>query len=265
MLAKKQIDFYNENGYLHLKNALTSFDITQIRNEIPLCLNKSGIKVIREDNSTSIRSIMSYHDKNNLLNDYTRRNNILQVVKQITNREVYVSQSKINLKKGITGEKWDYHRGFTFWNLLDGMPNKNMISVFICLTDQSKDNGAVFVLEKSHKNVDLELIKEESSIIRAGVKKDTSSNLSIQIKQEYLDTYQKKYKKKYLLAKAGDVLLMHSCLLHASENNYTDNSRDLMITVYNPIDNLPTITNRPTYLCEKFDKNSIIKCVNELG
>ena len=82
--------------------------------------------------------------------------------------------------------------------------------------------------------------------------KDTSSDLSIQIKNDYLDVYESRFSRTYLTCNPGDLILMHPYLLHASSDNFSNESRDLMITVYNRIDNLPTLKNRPNYLCEPY-------------
>lgn len=251
-LQEENLNFYNEYGYLVLENVFTAEQIQEIRDAIPQCENHKGIEKIYEEDGETIRSIMSYHDKVPALDKYTRAPRVLAAVSSLIGPDVYVSQSKINLKKGEEmGKKWDYHRGLTFWNTLDGIPEGRMISVFICLTDQTEENGAVYVLEKSHLGIGLPELKEESDITY-NHKEDTAVNLSIQIKREKLDEYESAFVKKHLTAKAGDVLFMHPCLLHASENNKTAQSRDLMITVYNPTDNLPTKQDRPGYLNEPF-------------
>jgi len=150
------IERYFEDGILKFTNLLTSTQINIIRNEIDHFSKLDiGTKIFEKD-EVSIRSIMSYHNKNDILNYFTSYKPIAEVVESIIGTRVYVSQSKINLKSpaGI-GKKWEYHRGFTFWHLLDGKPNQDMVSVFICLSKQTIENGAVFILEKSHKGFDV--------------------------------------------------------------------------------------------------------------
>jgi ectoine hydroxylase len=244
---------YLQNGYFALRSFYTLNDINTILEATKNCLKNKNVQIIKEDDGKTIRSIMHYHLHNKILNQYSRDSRIIELIQQLIGTPVYISQSKINLKKGKKGKKWDYHRGFTFWHLLDGKPEPKMISVFICLTDQTKENGAVYVLKESHKNVSEKSIKEESEFInRTNHKKDTSSKLSIQIKENYIEKYQSEYEKEYLTGKAGDVFFMHPKLLHASDKNTTNISRDLMITVFNSIDNLPLKSDRPNYLCEPF-------------
>lgn len=192
---------------------------------------------------------MSYHHDDDTLRNYTYHPRIIPIVEQLVGKNTYVSQSKINLKHGIKGKKWEYHRGFTFWHYLDGMPNNSMISLFIYLTEHTIENGAVYGLLGSHKDINLQTIKKESNI-EIDTERDTAQDLSISIKDEYIKEYESKYMKHYFTGNAGDVLIMHSCLLHASENNITSQSRDVMITVYNKIENHRN-NKRPSFLCEQ--------------
>lgn len=259
----EHIAFYNKHGYLILKKFYTEKDVQAIQEGYQKCIKgmDDRIKIIFENDGTTPRSIMSYHQNEETLDFYTREARALEIVKEMVGPEFYVSQSKINPKAPveedeIKGKKWDYHRGFAFWNLLDGMPRPDMVSAFIFLTEQTEENGAVFVLEDSHLDVSIEDIKNEigmnDSPADGGERKnDTSEYLSIQIKEEKLDEYQRKFKKVVLAGEPGDLVFMHPKLLHASEPNMSNASRDLMITVYNSIDNLPQTPRAETYLCER--------------
>ncbi|MFK7785589.1 MAG: phytanoyl-CoA dioxygenase family protein [Crocinitomicaceae bacterium] len=257
----ENIAFYREHGYLILKNFYTEKDCQAISEGYRKCIEskKDEIEIIYENDGTTPRSIMSYHLNEETLDFYTREARALEVVKEIVGPEFYVSQSKINPKapvdeSEIKGKKWDYHRGFAFWNLLDGMPRPDMVSSFIFLTEQNEQNGAVFVLEDSHKDVSVQDIKNEIGLIDdEGLDRtnDTSEYLSIQIQDEELENYKSQFKRVILEGEAGDLVFMDPKLLHASEPNLSNKSRDLMITVYNSSKNLPQTPRTETYLCER--------------
>ncbi len=243
---------YVAYGYAVCHQLFDEEDITRIRKGIQNCIDGLSVKHIFEEDGQTIRSIMGYHELEPSLNYYSRSARVLKVVSELIGPEFYISQSKINLKaaKGF-GKKWDYHRGFTYWNQLDGMPQPSMVSVFICLTEQTVANGAVFVLPGSHKNITSQTIFEESKVVSSDRNQDTSSDLSIQLKPDYIQKYERRFEQKYLLGQPGDVFFMDPRLLHASNDNQNGNSRDLMITVYNPVSNLPSKLERPSYLCER--------------
>ena len=257
----ENVAFYQKNGYLILRNFYSEKEVQAIRDCYQECIDnkEEGIEIIYENDGVTPRSIMSYHHNEGILNSYTREEHALNIVREMIGPDFYVSQSKLNPKapvdqSEIKGKKWDYHRGFAFWNLLDGMPKSEMVSSFIFLTKQTEENGAVFVLEDSHLDVSVDDIKEEIGFDHnqmADRKNDTSEYLSIQIRAEKLDEYEKKFKKVVLEGEPGDLVFMNPKLLHASEPNRSDASRDLMITVYNSTNNLPQTPRSETYLCER--------------
>ncbi len=259
----EQLEEYKSNGYLKIDNFFSIEDIKKIRKAYKECIDKSleGVKIIHEDDGETVRSVMSYHNRNPILQSFTQDPQVLNFVRSITGSPFYVSQSKINpkaaVKDGVTrGKKWDYHRGFTFWNLLDGIEKPSMVSVFIYLTEQNKKNGAIYVLKGSHQDVSIEQIRSEISLKQEESKnrgEDTAEYLSLQIITEIMSEYKRKYEKVLLEGQAGDLVIMDPQLLHASDDNESLESRDLMITVYNPINNLPQHPREESYLCEPYD------------
>ena len=272
----ERLAFYREHGYLIIKNCFTSKEVESMRASYRECIanRPEGIEVIYEDDGSTPRSIMSYHQNIETLSYFTHEARVLDIVNEIVGPKYYVSQSKINPKapldkSEIKGKKWDYHRGFSFWNLLDGIPEPSMVSSFIFLTEQTEENGAVFVLEGSHSDVSIEDIKNEIGADTSQVnnrKNDTSEYLSIQIRPEKISEYKKKYKRVVLEGNPGDLVFMHPNLLHASEPNMSDVSRDLMISVYNSTDNLPQTPRNEHYLCERdFEPIAAVRLSHKLN
>lgn len=251
---------YERDGYLKLAGVFDSSEVAAIRRAYRDCIEHAleGIKIIYEDDDTTVRSIMSYHQRHPILDRYTRDSRVLKIINDIVQAPVYVSQSKINPKApksigDVKGKKWAYHRGFAFWHLLDGMPKPAMVSAFIYLTEQTEENGALYALKGSHENVTVDSIKRELGFEEKGTgarADDTSEYLSLQILPKILEEYQQRYERVFLTGQPGDLMLMDSRLLHASDDNNTNKSRDVMITVYNPTDNLPQHPRQESFLCE---------------
>lgn len=247
---------FEKQGYLIIRNFFAKEKIKDINSIIKKRIEQSVFKnVIYEKDDKTIRSIMGFHNEDKKLHQFIKDPILLELVEDIVKSRLYISQTKINLKQPFgSGKKWEYHRGFTFWNLLDGIKSNNLISVFVFLSDQTKENGAVHALEESHKGFDQEKIISETKITNLNLRNHTSENLSFKIKKNKLNEYKKVYDKVVFEGSAGDIVLMHSCLLHASSGNKSNKTRGLMIPVFNSIDNLPTKFNRPAYLCEPYVK-----------
>lgn len=251
MLNENQIKQYSENGFLKIGKYFDEFEMNKIINEIEKVKDNKAGKFIFEKDGKTVRSIMSFHHKSILFqNIFSSKLNVL--AEQILNETVYIYQSKINIKSSNEkGKKWDYHRGMSFWNILDGVKTMNLLSIFIYVTKQTPENGCVFALEKSHLEVDIAKLHSETNIISKNSSSHTSDTLGLQIKDDLIPIYNRKYKKIYLTGEAGDIVLMHPSVIHASESNKSNKKRILIIPVYNALNNLPGFTSRPSYLCER--------------
>src|SRR3989344_3515282 len=257
------VESYHRDGFFVVRGFFFEQDTQVIRNANQECIQDAafGAKVIHEEGNPSkpVRSVMGHHQSHRTLDYFTRHPSLVELVQELLQSQAYVSQFKINTKAPDSegGKRWVYHRGFTFWNGLDGIPNPDMFSLFIYLTEQTEENGAVYVLKGSH-NVDLEQIRAEIS--DGGNQddrgRDTAEYLTFQIKPERIQQYESEFERVVCKGNPGDVLVMHPLLLHASDSNLSDRSRDLMITVYNSVHNLPQHP-REDYLCAK-DRRAIV-------
>ncbi len=259
-LISANSDVYKQDGYLKFDGFFTAKEISDIKRAYSECIESAleGVKIIHEDDGITIRSIMGYHQQHPILDRYTRDPRVLEVINGIIQSPVYVSQSKINSKapknnNNVVGKKWLYHRDFSFWHILDGIPKPSMVSTFVYITEQTEENGAIYVLKGSHKDAPLDLIKSEVGFEKNGTGEridDTSEKLSLQIISKMLMKHIHKYECVTLIGRPGDLIIMDPRLLHASNDNNTNLSRDIMITVYNPTNNLPEHTRQELFLCD---------------
>lgn len=242
-------ELFQEDGFVRFNSLFSKEEIMEVKlayNEM-IEQNKDDIRIIYEEDGQTIRSVMGHNGVNKVIDGLTYHPNILNKIESLLETDFYVSQNKINTKAPAVnnqnfGKKWDYHRGYAYWNLLDGMKDHSMISVVIFLSKQSVENGALFVLKGSHKGITIDDCKaemEEGIDQKSNRSEDTSETLSMLIRDEKLKEYQEKFEKVVLEGEPGDVVFMDSRLLHASDDNFSDESRDLMIPVYNPTSNVP--------------------------
>ena len=75
---------------------------------------------------------------------------IVEPVSQILGSEVYVHQSRVNLKPGFTGKDFYWHSDFETWHAEDGMPRMRALSVSVSLTENHEWNGSLMVVPGSH-------------------------------------------------------------------------------------------------------------------
>jgi ectoine hydroxylase len=251
MLSEKQIEEYKEKGYLYLGQLFSKEEIDATQAAFNKIHAGRAVKIIYEEDGETIRSIMGWHHNQDLA-EFAKDEQVLQKVRDVLGGEVEFHQSKMNPKApDENGEKWDPHRGDVFWCLKDGVPNpEGILTVFIALTEQTKENGAVIAWEGSH-NISLSEMKEHITGIESNnAVADTASYLSVQINNKFLQHIDEKYERVSFEGDIGSVWLIHSGLLHESGSNQTTQTRKLIANVFRSKDNRPKHPRPQSYLCE---------------
>ena len=119
------------------------------------------------------------------------------------------------------------------------MPNPNAISVLYLLDDMTNINGPLEVIQESHLDPVEEPPKGNWTIKHnsAEIPDNTPSKNA--------------YKRHTITAKAGDIILMHANLKHASKANKSHKNRKVLFVCYNSIKNATTDAVRPDYITLK--------------
>lgn len=250
------IDGFTKNGIVCLGQLFSNTEVESICKAFEDLVRNpvEGVGVIHESNEKTVRSIMGWQRATGQLSSFASDQRILEPVKDILGESIEFHQTKYNSKSPDSdgGEKWDAHRGDTFWCIKDGVPDPSKIlTVFIALTDQTERNGAVFAWEGSH-TVSLEAIKEKIDGLEdeGDLGKDTAPYLSIQIREEELQGFHDEFKKVALEGVAGTVWILDAGLLHASGLNTSDKTRILVANVFRATDNRPKHPRHLHYLAE---------------
>ena len=244
-LGQDALSTLEEESYVSLGQLFTLDEMNRVRESFDRVLETAppGMEIIREHVHGPVRSVMGWQQADPVLDHFTRDRRVLEAVQSVLGPEVVFHQTKYNPKApGGKGEKWDPHRGITFWHYLDGVPDPaKMVSVFIAVTDQTPQNGATFTWIGAHK-VTLEDLRNETDFGQrkeGDATSDTAAYLSLQIKAEKIVECDQKFKKVHIAGPAGSVWLFDSCNLHASQPNNSDQVRILIANVYRSKDNHP--------------------------
>ncbi len=248
---------YLTDGFYRLENGFSGPEIAAVRRAFVdvIASPPEGVGVIMEDHDPSVvRSIMGWQRAKGVLSSFAADERVMQHVRMILGDQVEYHQTKYNPKAADNrGEKWDPHRGDTFWCWKDGVRDPTrMVSVFIALTDQTEQNGAVYAWKGSHV-VTLEQIRPfmlglgESGEDTA---QDTAANLSLQISPEKLEDFDRTFERVMLTGPAGTVWVLHAGLLHASQANHSNEVRELVANVFRSAENSPSHPRQQNYLSE---------------
>jgi ectoine hydroxylase len=236
-LGRSELQFYDRNGYLFFDSLFSEGDIAGLLSELEYLNSAPELQgseyVIREPESDEVRSLFYVHKYDAVFKALARDRRVLDVARQILGSDVYLLQSRVNLKPGFHGKDFFWHSDFETWHAEDGLPRMRTVSCSITLTDNNEFNGPLMVIPGSHrKYISCVGATPENHYLRSLRKQEVGvpdEALLTDLVQEHGIEAPK--------GKAGSVLFFDCNLLHGSASNISPFPRTNAFFVYNSIDN----------------------------
>src|SRR3546814_5528692 len=94
--------------------------------------------LVRSPGSDVGRSIFRVHELSDRLARLARDPRLIHIARQILGSEVYMHQSRANMKPGFKGKEFYWHSDFETWHVEDGMPGMRALSCSALLTDNNE-------------------------------------------------------------------------------------------------------------------------------
>jgi ectoine hydroxylase len=202
-----------------------------------------------ESDGLTVRSYYGFHKDAEIRSWLLGQNSIKEICCRIYGDEdIYIHQSKLNIKNKSESSVWPYHRDFPFWNVFDGIVQNRLLNLVIFLDDVDESNGALSFIPKSQHcflEREQEFSKQEFTL-----EGSASNNLLFDFSEEELDFFVQKFGKESCTGPKGTVLIFDPDIVHGSSFSTEDFSRNLLILTFNLCSNKPKIPAvRPDYLC----------------
>ncbi|WP_077215169.1 ectoine hydroxylase [Bacillus dakarensis] len=236
-LAADQLSFFEENGFLVLDQFFNETEVAVMRKELSNVLEESrgsdDKRVIREPDSQDVRSVFAVHEHEEFFKDLSRDERLTGILEQLLGSEVYIHQSRINLKSGFNGKEFYWHSDFETWHVEDGMPRMRAISCSITLTENTPFNGPLMLVPGSHKYY-VSCVGEtpesnyEQSLRRQEVGVPDHESLTKLVEQGGIVAP---------TGPAGSVILFDCNIMHGSNSNITPSPRSNVFFVFNSVEN----------------------------
>jgi len=226
-LTAEQIENYNHNGYLIIKNFISTDEVNKlygIANNDDL-LQKHAFD-LNDQTGKKTKLTLWYTPGNDAFGLLTKSERIVNAVDDLLEGKSAVCHfhSKLLQKAPKVGGAWEWHQDYGYWYKNEFLLPDQMMSVMVSITDATKENGCIQVIRGSHKMGRIE---------------HGFSGEQVGASQHYVDLALKTMDLVYVEIKAGDALFFHSNLLHRSEANVSDKARWSIISVYNRASNIP--------------------------
>ncbi len=236
-LTTAQLAQYAEDGFLAVHALLDQEEATGLDAALLDWTSAPELRgleeTIIERGSDAVRSVFRVHELHPAFAALARDPRILAIVRQILGSEVYVHQSRANLKPGFTGKDFYWHSDFETWHVEDGMPAMRALSVSIALTENHAVNGPLMLVPGSHRlyvacvgatpedHYKMSLRKQEY-----GVPDDDSRRLGVERGGSGAPT-----------GPPGTAVFFDCNTMHGSNSNITPYPRRNLFYVYNSVDN----------------------------
>ena len=244
-LASDSVEFFHQNGYL-IKTALVSGEqLVALQQAAKSMVAKAeppaeyeadvhyeGAPESREaEGGHTIRRFLQVFDRSDEFKQFAQIEKVKAVLQELMEQDIYVVRSHHNSlmsKQPKYSSQTNWHRDIRYWNY----DCENLISVWLALGYETKDNGALLLIPGTHR-VEFERQNFDEALF---FRKDLPEN------QALIDSA--------VMAELnpGDVLFFHCRTLHAASNNKTDQTKISLVFTYRPETTKPLSDTRSSSL-----------------
>ena len=236
-LNLNQLKEIDENGYVILPDWFSNEEVNNLRKAMKIVFNEKAEANVVEKSSGEVRTAMGLHLRSKIFDDLTRHPNFFEPACQIRGNNLYIQQTKINVKAAFTGEVWQWHYDFATHSGEDGVPKPLALNLHVFLDDVTEFNGPLFFIPKSHKygSVPSKLDTVTTSYPLWTVDQQTVKKL---VKENGIISAR---------GKAGTAVIFVDNLVHGSAQNMSPMDRAIFSAILNPCENAQTKFARPDY------------------
>ena len=236
-ITAKEIQFFQENGYLIKRNFVSLSVLQNLQNtvlehlqqrikpyELEQEVNYPGSpKTQAEEGGNTIRRLRLAYGRDDIFKHWAENNNVIATIKSLLQAQsLYLVQSHHNCimtKQPQFSSETHWHKDTRYWNF----KSDNLVNTWLPLGDETIENGCLQVIPKTHLwNVPKERLDD-----RLFLRKDLAEN------QQWLD------KSIDVELQKGDLLFFHAAIFHAAGRNKTNQSKNAVVLTYHSENNKP--------------------------
>ncbi|GGX75247.1 ectoine hydroxylase [Streptomyces fructofermentans] len=228
---------YERDGFLAVEQLIDDEDVALYRAELERLVTDPAIRAdersIVEPSSQEIRSVFEVHRISEVFARLVHDERLVDRARQILGSDVYVHQSRINVKPGFGASGFYWHSDFETWHAEDGLPNMRTVSVSIALTENHDTNGGLMIMPGSHRTF----------LGCSGATPEDNYKKSLQMQDagtpsdEALTAFASEHGIKLFTGRAGSATWFDCNCMHGSGDNITPFPRSNVFIVFNSVEN----------------------------
>ncbi|CAN5194664.1 phytanoyl-CoA dioxygenase family protein [soil metagenome] len=245
-LSPQEKEQFNEDGFIIIPKLFSDEEISALSEKAHSDRRLDMASSSMDDGKgNAVRLSLWNHPGDGIYGMFARCRKLVDRMEELLGGEVYHYHSKMILKDAKVGGAWAWHQDYGYW-YQNGLLFPDLASVMVAVDKATKENGCLQVIKGSHK---MGRVNHILSGDQAGAD------------MERVNEVLKVREKIYCEMNPGDALFFHSNLLHASDQNNSENSRWTLICCYNKATNNPyKESHHPSYTkLHKVDDDMILK------
>ncbi len=212
-LTQDDLNFFNENGYLIIKNIITEEGLKQMREECMQAWDRE--KEAFDPSKTWLQNslLVNIHHQSPTVRKYYFQGPLVEIASQIIGPNIKGATSQLTFKMRGNTKPFGWHQDNGYGEL----EPYNALTTLTALDDTDRGNGCLWLIPGSHKQGQISVQQDEAQK-KSGSEIIVEADDSLAVPMEM---------------KAGDALIFNCWMLHKSDGNYsTDRDRRILFLRY---------------------------------
>ncbi|GAA5610358.1 ectoine hydroxylase [Streptomyces platensis] len=235
--APSELSDFERDGFFAIGELLTPEEVAVYRAELDrLVLDptmRADPRSIVEPKSQDVRTVFEVHKISEVFAKLVSDPRVVGRARQILGSDVYVHQSRINVKPGFGASGFYWHSDFETWHAEDGLPNMRTVSVSIALTENYDTNGGLMIMPGSHQH----FVGCEGETPKDNYKRSLQMQDAGIPSDEVLTKMADKHGIRLFTGQAGSATWFDCNAMHGSGDNITPYPRSNVFIVFNSVEN----------------------------
>lgn len=236
-LRPTELSGFERDGFLAIEQLIAPDEVAVYRAELDRLIADPKVRAdersIIEPTSQDVRSVFEVHRISEVFASLVRDPRVVGRARQILGSDVYVHQSRINVKPGFGASGFYWHSDFETWHAEDGLPNMRTVSVSIALTENYDTNGGLMIMPGSHRT----FLGCAGATPKDNYKKSLQMQDAGTPSDESLTKLADAHGIRLFTGKAGSATWFDCNAMHGSGDNITPYARSNVFIVFNSVEN----------------------------
>ncbi|MFI1795799.1 ectoine hydroxylase [Streptomyces sp. NPDC020379] len=236
-IGAAELEGYDRDGFLTVDQLLGPYEVARYRAELDRLIADPAVRAdersVIEPKSQDVRSVFEVHRISEVFAALVRDPRVVGRARQILGSDVYVHQSRINVKPGFGASGFYWHSDFETWHAEDGLPRMRTVSVSIALTENHDTNGGLMIMPGSHRT----FLGCAGETPRDNYKRSLRTQEAGTPSDKALTGFAEQHGIKLFTGPAGSATWFDSNCMHGSGDNITPFPRSNVFIVFNSVEN----------------------------